>query len=40
MQLEGKHYNESLVQLNEYLNKRVTTRQQYDAAVLDAKQRV
>ena len=35
MQLEGKHYNESLAQLNEYLNKRVITRQQYDNAVLD-----
>ena len=35
MQLDGKHYNESLAQLNEYLNKRVITRQQYDNAVLD-----
>ena len=36
MQLEGKHYNEQLQQLEKYLQKKAITKSQYDAAVLDA----
>ena len=37
MQLEGKHYNEQLQQLEKYLQKKaIITKSQYDAAVLDA----
>ena len=36
MQLEAKHFNEQLQQLEKYLQKKAITKSQYDAAVLDA----
>ena len=35
-QLEAKHFNEQLQQLEKYLQKKAITKSQYDAAVLDA----
>ncbi|HQV16684.1 MAG TPA: hypothetical protein PK620_17400, partial [Denitromonas sp.] len=36
MQLEAKHFNEQLQQLEKYLQQKAITKSQYDAAVLDA----
>jgi len=36
LQLEAKHFNEQLQQLEEYLQQKAITKSQYDAAVLDA----